>query len=160
MSIASEIKRLKDAKQDIKDAIEKRGVAVSESLKIDSFAAVINSAPYGIRGTFTPEEDTQVFSISGLPFSPESVYVVCNELYNSGIVDAICLFVHSKDKRGMALSWGETARLFSALSEGSKLSVYKDDGYEFDVSESQGMSTNVFKAGYSYDYYISGGFAQ
>lgn len=157
MSIKNEINRLQSAKQDIKNAIEKRGVIVEDSLKLDSFANVLGTAPYAVCGTFTPEEDTQVFSVNGLPFSVDNVYIVCGDLSINSVVDAIYMVVHAKGDRGAAVHWSENGRALNGISENSTLSEYREDGYTFDASKSQGMSNDVFKAGYTYNYYIGGG---
>lgn len=47
MSIASEITRLNTAKADMKTSIENKGVTVSASAKIDTYAALIDSIPTG-----------------------------------------------------------------------------------------------------------------
>ena len=47
MSIASEITRIQDAKSDIADAIEAKGVTVPASTKIDGYAALVSAIPQG-----------------------------------------------------------------------------------------------------------------
>lgn len=47
MSIASEITRIQDAKSDIADAIEAKGVTVPASTKIDGYAALVAAIPQG-----------------------------------------------------------------------------------------------------------------
>ena len=45
MSISNEIQRLQEAKADIKEAIENKGVAVASSLTISDYAPLIDSIP-------------------------------------------------------------------------------------------------------------------
>jgi hypothetical protein len=54
MSIANEIKRLQNAKADIKQAIENKGVSVGNNL-IDTYAEKINQIQTGILPTGTLE---------------------------------------------------------------------------------------------------------
>jgi hypothetical protein len=52
MSIASEITRLQEAKEDIKDAIEAKGVTVPSSAKIDDYATLIGQISGGGGGSY------------------------------------------------------------------------------------------------------------
>lgn len=48
MSVATQIQRLQEAKADIKEAIENKGVAVSSSLTISDYAPLIDSIPQSV----------------------------------------------------------------------------------------------------------------
>ncbi|MBQ4569244.1 MAG: hypothetical protein IJA62_04235 [Ruminococcus sp.] len=161
MSIANEISRIKNAKEVIRSAVEKRGVTLEDSVLVDSYAAVIESAPYAVKGSFTPEADTQVFSISGLPFAPKSIYLVSNELYSAGVENGVILLTNGDGLRGSCVSYADGTRLTSFISENSSLDVWSADGYEIDLSKSSStISGWAFKAGYTYEYYITGGFSE
>lgn len=92
MSISSEIARLKQAKEDIKDAIENQGVEVDDNAKLDEYAELIDDIEGGgpeyefeplidISGTWsvvrtqtvTVNEDCVVIVRSG-PFSGDTSY--------------------------------------------------------------------------------------
>ena len=46
-TIADELNRIKNAKNAIKEAIERNGMYVFDSLKIDNYASLIDSLPMG-----------------------------------------------------------------------------------------------------------------
>ncbi len=160
MSILNEIKRLKNAKESIKGSIEKRGVTVPQGARIDTYSDVLESAPYGFKGLFTPEVDTQSFSIGGLPCEPSTFYIVCNELHQAGVKNSVIFIVHGNGARGCCTAYSTDARTTTYISESSPLAVWSESGYEIDLSKSSSsMSDWFFKAGYTYEYYIAGGFS-
>ena len=68
MSIASEITRIQDAKSDIADAIEAKGVTVPASTKIDGYAALVAAIPQGASEiTYPVVEETQTTGTYTLP---------------------------------------------------------------------------------------------
>ena len=68
MSIASEITRIQDAKSDIADAIEAKGVTVPASTKIDGYAALVSAIPQGASEiTYPVVEETQTTGTYTLP---------------------------------------------------------------------------------------------
>ncbi len=161
MSIANEISRIKGAKETIKSAVEKRGVSIGDNVLMDLYSTIIESAPYAVKGYFTPEADTKVFSINGLPFAPRSVYLVSNELYNAGVDNSVILLTNGDGLRGNCVYCGDGAKTTAFISENSSLDVWSEGGYEIDLSKSSSsISECVFKAGYTYEYYITGGFSE
>ncbi len=162
MSIANEITRIKNAKSTIKDAVVKRGVSLGSSALIDTYGAKLESAPYAVRGYFTPEADTSVFSVSGLPFRPKTAYIVCNELQNITISNTIIVFVNGDGLRGVSLFWGNNeTRKTTSFSEDTTLTTWTQGGFSLNVQmASSEFGSAVFKAGYTYEYYITGGFSQ
>lgn len=68
MSVSSEIQRLQEAKADIKDAIEAKGVTVPSSTTLDGYATLIGNIPTGGSGaTLVPTAgDYPVVSNGGL----------------------------------------------------------------------------------------------
>ena len=161
MSIIAEVQRISQAKNDIKTAIEKRGILINSTITIDNYSELINNVPYAVQGKFTPEIDTSVFSISGLPFSPHSIYIVCNDLETEKLDYALVNLCDAKNKRGLGFYYRENVSTGALvkISEESALKTYLDNGYEIDFSKSSAAATKliVFKAGYTYDYYITGG---
>ncbi len=161
MSIANEINRIISAKENIRESIEKRGISVDNDALVDSYGEKIESAPYAVKGFFTPEADTQVFSLSGLPFAPKAVYMFCDELYTMNVDDVVVLSAHGEGVRGVTVSRTGGSNTTSFLSPTSSLAQWNTDGYSIDLSKSSGAMKNVwFKAGYTYEYYIAGGFSQ
>lgn len=163
MSISDEIIRIKNAKENLKVSLQKRGTEISGDVLIHDYYSVLDSAPYAVKGTFTPEADTKVFSINGLPFAPAAVYIVCNELHNLKVDNATVFCVQGKGYRGARIGYFENDPGLSAsfISENSGLTKWLDDGYEIDFSQSgSSMQYSVFKAGYTYTYFISGGFGE
>ena len=164
MSIANEITRIINAKKEIAQAVSKRGTAVDDTQKINSFAQMIENAPYAVKGYFTPEEDTSVFSVSGLPFAPTVVYMVCNELFSAGISNSVIMLSHGNNYRGVKIGFNDSLDSVSTsfISEVSTLCDWSGDGYSIDFSRSSSANTrnSVFKAGYTYVYFVSGGFSQ
>ena len=158
MSIVSEIIRLQTAKQEIRNALEKHGVVVDENSCLDTFAEAVENAPYAVTGTFTPEEDTQLFSVEGLPFEPETVYLSIEEdVIVSGIV---LLMGKGKGNLGFASSYSvEGAQTSTKLSINSALVSFSKNGVSFNSALSSGrLSDGWFKAGYTYMYYIVGNY--
>ena len=68
MSIATEVQRIQQAKVDIKNALETKGVVIEDTLLINDYPNIISNTPHVIAGTYTPAEDTKVFKIEGLSF--------------------------------------------------------------------------------------------
>lgn len=153
MSIANEITRIKGAKEALKSSIEKRGASVSENITIDAYPQLLESMPYVIKVTFTPEEDTQQFSISGLPFAPEFVYAGCNELYALNINNSVIFYTQGKNLRGALYGCEGTNKTSIIISPTSSMATWENDGYSFNIS----AKPYCFKAGYSYVYIIAGG---
>lgn len=155
MSIANEISRIKSAKEEIRTSIEIRGASIEENLTIDFYPKILESMPYAVKGEFTPEEDTQLFSIKGLPFTPEYIYVGCNDLYLSGVENSVILYSHGKSCRGVFLGYDGENKTSNIISPTSSMAVWGDNGYSFDTS----VTSYCFKAGYTYEYIIAGGFS-
>ena len=66
MTVASEIQRLKQAKDSIKESINNKGVAVSDSDKLSDYAVLIDSIPTSsgkFETTFTPSNSPDTYSI-------------------------------------------------------------------------------------------------
>ena len=156
MSIATETQRLIQAKADLKNAIEKRGANIPTSNKIDTFADMIDTCPFAVNGTFVPTEDTKTFEISGLPFTPTSLFIVCStECISSGSgtplsvvgINAMKGFKGFVQHRDASLTvniayLGETSSVFTWSENGVKVTIPID---------------RYFKKGLIYNYYASGG---
>lgn len=81
MSIASEIKRLITAKSNLKTSFQKRNIPI-ENETIDKYAEKLDFAAVALNGSFVPEQDTRIFQIKGLSFTPTAIQISNNELYD------------------------------------------------------------------------------
>ncbi len=159
MSIINEIERLQSAKQDVKLSIEKRGVPVSTEDTLSVYAQKVDSAPFAARGTFTPEEDTIQFTLRGLGFEPKTVVMGCLEYDNNAVANSIELVVlWNGGFGGLRYRNDDLTRAFASIGIDSSVVVWYNDGVKITVSQTQGEK--FFKAGYTYEYFVSGGFAQ
>lgn len=158
MSIATETQRLIQSKADLKYSIEKRGANITADDRIDTFASVLDSCPYAVEGTFVPEEDTKTFSLSGLPFAPTSLLLICSDEVAKSSNKTPDAVVCSALQKGL---YGSL--LYSSASGGSQLGSVKPtssmvqwnaDGINFTISSTL---TSTFKTGLIYTYYITGG---
>lgn len=160
MSIAKEIERLKSAKQDIKASIEKRGVTVSDNSTLDVYSQLLETVPYAVKGTFTPEEDTDVFEINGLGYVPSTLSLSCYELY-CNVVEKSIVFVYAL-KGNTALIWFTDSNKQSTgatVSPNVTSIVYFGEN-NIKITIPSANSRGFFKKGYTYDYVVSGGFEQ
>ena len=71
MTIVNNLHRITQAKSDLKSVMEKRGITVHEKATLDYYPDILDNSGYVVNGTFIPEEDTNIFSISGLTFIPK-----------------------------------------------------------------------------------------
>lgn len=158
MSIANEIKRLQNAKQELKSAIEKRGVSVQTIDNLDVFASKLDSVPFAVKGTVTPEEDTLTVEINGLNFVPEYILLHCDELEKTTVVGALRNAWFRKNHLGALSYWKSSGVSTTAnLSTTSNVVLFYDTGITLKLPDS-GIA--YFKKGYTYEYIISGGFAK
>ncbi len=159
MSISEEIKRLQNAKSEIKTALIKRGAQVEESESLDSFGKILEATPYALRGEFTPESDTPEFSLSNLNFKPHSLVIVNRELFTSIVDTAVTLATVMRNNGGALLFYKEnaTTHTLRTISSNSSVVSFGEDSVTFTLPESLGCG---FKAGYSYEFILSGGFEE
>lgn len=109
-----------------------------------------------VRGYFTPQEDTPIFSISGLPFKPRSLNISNRELYSNISVKSIISYGQIDGYPGVFVTGkSETDFYVLCIKPDSTAVKWSDDGFEVTIPESLGYH---FKAGYTYEYILSGGF--
>ena len=158
MSIANEIERIMNAKADIKRELELRGVAVDEDKTIDDYGYALSSCPYAIRGFFTPEEDTNSFSISDLPFVPHSFEFGCDGLTSSAVSMALINGHAIKGNNGVVCMYNNNNVKSSLnITPTSSAVSWSDSAFSIEIPASRGY---VFKAGYTYEYLMTGGFGE
>ena len=159
MSIATETQRLIQAKSDLKASLEKRGANVPTESTIDTYANMLEACPYGISGTFVPEEDTKTFSLTGLPFTPTSIMLLCPDeiaLGNDRTPEVMVCVSLPKDKYGSVIYTDESSgnRLGNIKPTSTSIIQWTDDGVTVNAPSSISAK---FKMGLVYNYYITGG---
>lgn len=80
MSIATQIQRLQEAKADIKEAIENKGVAVSSSLTISDYAPLIDSIPTGTTEVESKDVDFYDYDGTRLYSYTKQEFLALNEM--------------------------------------------------------------------------------
>lgn len=156
MSIASEIERLQTAKADLKTAIEKRGITVGDTT-IENYTQLLNNCPYSMKGQFTPSEDTNIFSIQNLPFKPHTIIISNIELYNSIISGAVICYAQINTYPGVFTCGSEDGQSLITLGikPNSTAVNFLDNAFILEMPSSLDYK---FKAGYTYEFIISGGY--
>lgn len=155
MSIANEVDRIIKAKSDIKLSLEKRGADMTDSM-LDEFSGKLDLLPYSVKGTFTPESDTDTFEVNGLSFVPEFVLVFNDELYNTDVNGSVSMVMMRKNGVGNIRYRDLLGSLkVAGVSEGSSMVQWKSDGCVVTIPSAQ--NTGYFKAGYTYGCLYTGG---
>ena len=157
MSISSEIERLISAKESLKSEIVNRGGDVSQENLVSDYTDKLKACPYAVTGRFTPESDTGIFGLSGLAFTPTTIYIVSNEVSDLSLPSSIRVFSKGRALRGIVAYTDENgSQRISSVAADLPVEQWQDDGYTVTFPSTLGY----FKSGYTYDYYVSGGFAQ
>lgn len=153
MSISTELHRITQAKADLKSVIEKRGGTIHENATLDYYPDILDNCTYVREGTFIPEEDTKIFSISGLPFVPNFFSFVCpDECVKNTNNSVIFGVLGTKGFNGTMFyknSSGATANAF--IDTSSTVFQWGTDGVEISIPIAV-----YFKKGLVYKYVISG----
>ena len=158
MSIATETQRLIQSKADLKTSIEKRGANIPTDSTIDTFADMLDACPFAVSGAFIPNEDTKTFEISGLPFAPTSLMLICSDEIAKSSNRTADIIVYTCMQKGLysgllyTNSSGGTQ--LASIKPTSSMTNWSEDGINFTFSSS---IASVFKAGLVYNYYITGG---
>ena len=155
MSIKEELIRIQDDKERIATNIELKGVKV-EDAKIDQLASFLDSCPYVTSGEFTPQYDsTANFTISGLPFKPQYIYMESIELYSSKSNRYIKAVEIIKDKHSKVCYYENDANVVK-LYDSSDCIEWYSNGFQLNVWA--GFQHSF--ASRTYKYYILGGFEE
>jgi hypothetical protein len=155
LSIASEIKRILQAKLDLKTSFQRRGIPIEDDT-LDTYANKLDIAAGAVQGTFIPDKDTRAFEIKGLYFEPTAISISNNELYDKPIADAIISYSQQKEYCGSVVYGDLTGSSATAnpVAAHSFAISWEKDGFLIEIPYSVGL---VFKAGYVYNWIISGG---
>ena len=159
MSIANEIERIMDAKAKLRSAIESKGITVSDDVILDDYPELFEKCPSAIRGTFTPEEDTKIFTLNNLSFSPQCWALGCVELHNTAIPKSFIQGFHQKGVMGFIRSRTSDMSQYVAtpINPGSSATNWGSTEFVFAIPDSKDF---FFKAGYTYEYMVCGGVSQ
>lgn len=158
MSINTETQRLIQAKADLKTSIEKRGVNIESEDRIDIYYEFLDSCPFAVSGEFVPNDDLKQFSITGLPFTPKSLLLICSDqvaLGNNRNPNTLVLASTHKGLYSSMLYTDESAsNRLGNVKPGSSFITWYDDGVSINIPDS---ITATFQMGLYYNYYITGG---
>ena len=125
---------------------------------INSLSSAGGSSTNAVRGTFTLEADTAIFSIDNLPFNPCNFTIGCSDLYTTPVANAIVVTCHTEGVTGNIHYYNSSKALKGGTLDPTDPNVtgYTDNSLTINYT-GWGM---YFKAGYTYDYIISGGFEE
>lgn len=157
MSIVNELQRLSQAKADLKTVIEKRGATVTTDNTIDTFADILDSCHYVVEGAFTPDENVKNFSISGLPFTPTYIGMVCPASCSSANYppSTVMHIVKPKADAGiLGYRDSEGSAVNAYLGVNTSAVKWSEDGVAIIIPSAV---VCYFLKGYTYNYYIVGG---
>ena len=158
MSIANEIVRLKNAKADMKTALEKRGALVAKDTALDVYSEILESVPYTIHGTFTPEEDTDTFEMNALSFKPQVLVLTCLDLENVVVPSSIALVVGRENNPGGVYYYSPASeKRFAFIKSNSDVITWNENSVKVKVISA---NSGYFKKDYTYRYVLTGGFNQ
>lgn len=155
MSIVEDLSRIINAKNSLRTVIQSRGIQIGENARISDYAEILTSLPYIIKGSFTPEEDVYVFSLSGLDFTPESVLFWNNELATNLVAGGIFSGYLYKGELGAVMySQNGSNMTFAKITPQSTMLKWDENGVNMTIPAS---SETTFKKGYTYNYVVIGG---
>lgn len=153
MSIATDIERVIEAKEALKVSIKNRGVDVVDTESLDVYDEKIKACPFAIRGTITPTVSTGTVEITGLPATPTHFSIYCPELMENPISRAYVMWTRTNGGYASGFRTVSTADFTQVLSE--KGGEYGEGYFSFTTA-----GTSKFRAGYTYEYYVTGGFSE
>ena len=159
MSIVTETQRLIQAKSDLKNAIEKRGANIPTDNTIDTYANMLDVCPFAVSGTFVPTEDTRTFSLSGLPFVPTSLMLICSSEIASSTSNRtpenILGLNSARELNGFIVYANSTGgSSIATLKSTSSITDWDENGINITLPSSLAV---YFKTGLVYNYFVTGG---
>lgn len=117
----------------------------------------LDNYPLGVAGTFVPEEDTKTFSLSGLPFTPTSMMLICSEevaLGSNRTPNTLVCASVPKGLYGSMLYTDESGNRLGNVSPTTSVIQWDENGVSLFIPSS--LETYL-KKGTIYNYYITGG---
>lgn len=156
MSVITEVHRLSQAKTDLKAVMEKRGAVITTNNTIDTFADILDSCQYVVEGAFVPDEDVKNFSVSGLPFTPTYIGMVCPASCSSTAYtpSTVMHIVKPKSDAGILGYRGSDGYASNAfLGVNTSAVKWSEDGVSIIIPSAV---VCYFLKGYTYNYYIIG----
>lgn len=144
-------------KPELKAAIEERGAVIPAEANVDEYAGYLRSCSYIVTGTWTPVEDTTLFTMENLAFEPTVVMVYWVD-DTTMLTDKSSMIKYMLIKDGYGL-----VRLVKTGGKFSSSSVnYNDEAQagesiiskELIKLDSSKMASATFRAGCEYCYVI------
>ena len=141
-------------KPELKAAIEERGAVIPVTANVDEYAGYLRSCPNAAIGTFTPEEDTDTFSVDGLPFTPTYFAIYTVDDITDFTVGGVCKCTLIKNGDGLIRYMRTTGKY------GNSQLPYAANGTWFDFKEDSvnyyipADTVGYFRAGYTYHYVV------
>lgn len=149
--------------QDIKHAVRSHlsvytSTSISTSTSFSDYYKIVTSASDTVKGSFTPTEDLSSITLTDVPVTPFYIYVVCKELSSGakpeGYKTALIFLSKHKSTVGELKYYSSSGTAYlQNISKTTSYVTFNNDG-TVTLSPSSGK---VFKAGFTYDYYIIGG---
>lgn len=142
-------------KPELKAAIEERGADIPEEANLDEYANYLRQCPSFTTGTFTPETDTDTFSVDNLPFTPSVFMIYIIDDITDYSVAGVCKCVLVKNGDGLIRYMRATGKY------GNSQIPYAAAGSWFDFGENSvnyyipADTVGYLRAGYTYNYVIA-----
>lgn len=153
MSIKTEIERIAQAKSQITQIIQERGINLENNVLLNEYSSIIDEFPYAVKGTITPEEDIPNFSLSGFNFIPTGIVFSCTDAY--GVLGGIFSGFLYRERESGILFTSETSgkTTVARISPTSPVIEWSDNG----VIVNFPTGTAHLKTGHTYEYIVVGG---
>lgn len=129
---------------------------VYESGYAKGVSDTLDTYPLGISGTFVPTEDTKIFELNGLSFTPTSLFIMCSDecvSSGNGSPSSIICVNKPKELRGFVQHRDDSLTVNIAyLGATSSMFAWSENGVKVNIPIDR-----YFKKGLVYNYYITGG---
>lgn len=113
----------------------------------------MGKTPKVIYGIWTPASDTDTFEIVGLDFTPGSVILQCDTMYNNKVIMSINYMSNRKNKTGLCrYISNDGTHYITSLSVGSSTTVWGNNSFSFTLPNAS--TRGKFNSKYKYNYII------
>lgn len=116
----------------------------------------VAESQFPVKGTFVPEDDTKIFDISGLSFTPTSLFIMCSDecvSSGNGTPSSIICINKPKELRGFVQHRDDSLTVNIAyLGVTSSMFAWSENGVKVTIPIDR-----YFKKGLVYNYYVLGG---